>query len=682
MRTITLIISILFISIQMRAQMAPAFTVTDIDGIDHTLYEDYLNQGKSILIEVFFTTCPPCSTYSPHMEQFYQDWGAGDYDVEFFEMTDKSNDHNSQVMTYSDHYNFTFPAISADGNSIATVQPYKSGTFGQWFGTPTFIVIAPDGTVQFDIRGSGVQSTLDLIDDALEATGALKPGQIPTAPDFSLEDIQGQMHDLYGDYLDQDKTVVLQIFNTACSPCNTIAPLLQSLNETWGGGDSDVVFFEMSDLGTDTDPLLFDYQEDYNHTFYAVSNEGGSVDAVAPYKDGTFGVWEGAPTFVVIAPDGTVQYNIKGASDEETIQLLDAAISQTGATLPNAVTMAPDFSVIDIQAQAHNLYADYLNQGKTVMIEVFYTTCPPCNSIAPLLEPLYQEWGAGNNDVAFFSMTDKNSDSDPLVATYHTNHGSTFNAISKDGGSLSAVQPYKNGSFGTWTGTPMFIVIAPDGSVQYDVSGGNNEATIQAIDDALTATGAIKPNQGENPVSFSGQVQFFEGSAGVGEAYIQIIDGQGSVIFEDTSAMDGSFTLEVLLSEVQPDWEVKVIKTGEPGNGVSAVDLLKIQKHLLYIEPMDSPFSRIAADANDSGTISALDIVTILKLLLGKIDNFPNGESWVVVPADTDFGPPEFHPPAIPNYTIPLQAIIDGARQPMFRAIKKGDAQGNADPGN
>jgi thiol-disulfide isomerase/thioredoxin len=70
MRTIALIISIFFICGRVNAQSAPDFTVTDINDIEHTLYADYLNQGKSVLIEVFFTTCPPCSTYAPHLEEF------------------------------------------------------------------------------------------------------------------------------------------------------------------------------------------------------------------------------------------------------------------------------------------------------------------------------------------------------------------------------------------------------------------------------------------------------------------------------------------------------------------------------------------------------------------------------------------------------------------------------------
>jgi hypothetical protein len=95
---------------------------------------------------------------------------------------------------------------------------------------------------------------------------------------------------------------------------------------------------------------------------------------------------------------------------------------------------------------------------------------------------------------------------------------------------------------------------------------------------------------------------------------------------------------------------------------------------------MTSPLSKIAADANTSGTISSLDIVTLTKLLLGLTSNFPNQQTWIFIPADTDFGTPTQHPPVIPSYTIPLQDILDGLRTPSFIGIKKGDVTGNADP--
>lgn len=510
-----------FLAFSLSGQQAPDFTVTDIHGVEHKLYEDYLNQGKSVLIKIMFTTCPPCNAIAPLMEPFYQEWGAGEYDVEFFEMTDKNFDTNALMEAYANQYNETFPAISIEGNALATVQPYKNGNFGPWSGTPTFIVIAPDGSVQFDISGGGNQATIDAIDAALSATGALKPGQ--------------------------------------------------------------------------------------------TSN------------------------------------------------------------------LAPDFTITDSHGKTHSLYADYLNQGKTVLIEVFYTTCPPCNSIAPLMEPLYQEWGGGDYDVEFFELSDKNFDTDELVNAYQATYGETFIAAGVEGGSLAAVAPYKSGEYGPWLGTPTFIVIAPDGTFRYDVDGGNNESTIDSLEAAIAATGALKPNI-EQPVSVSGAVHFLSGTAGVGNAEVQIVNSLGNVVHSTTTNASGEFDLQLLLSEVQPGWEMKVVKTGDPLNGVNALDLVRIQKHILFSEPFTDPLPRLAADANKSNSISGLDNVTILKLLLGISTNFSDGQSWIVLPADTDFGPPVQQPPVITSTTIPLQAILDGTRQPDWIAIKKGDVNGNANP--
>src|SRR4030095_3872774 len=249
----------------------------------------------------------------------------------------------------------------------------------------------------------------------------------------------------------------------------------------------------------------------------------------------------------------------------------------------------------------------------------------------------------------------------------------------KEGGSIAAVAPYKNGQFGPWYGTPTYVVIAPDGSLQYDVSGNTNEATIEAIDEALLATGAVKPII-ENPVSVTGQVNFLQGSTGLGNAYVQITNGAGNVILQDTTNSSGAFNFQFLLSEMQPDWKVGVVKNGALLNGVNALDLVKLQKHLLFLELLDSPLAKLAVDANNSGTLSSLDLVNILKLVLGINTHFNDNQTWIVLPADTDFGPPSNNPPGITSTTIPLADIISGARQPNFISVKKGDANGSANP--
>lgn len=500
-----------------------------------------------------------------------------------------------------------------------------------------------------------------------------------TAPDFTVTDINGQVHHLYVDYLNQGKSVMIKIMFTTCPPCNSIAPLMEPFYQEWGAGEQDVEFFEITDKSFDTNSLMEAYAAQYGETFPAISVEGNALETVQPYKSGTFGPFTGTPTFIVIAPDGSVQFDISGSGNQATINAIDAALLATGAQKPGQSTVAPDFTITDSNGEEHQLYADYLDQGKSVLIEIFYTTCPPCNSIAPLMEPFYQEWGAGAYDVEFFELSDKVFDTDELVNAYQDNYGETFIGAGSEGGSLEAVAPYKNGQFGTFTGTPTFIVIGPDGTVQFDVDGANNEATIEALDAALVATGAVKPMI-EQPMVISGQVQFLASTNGVGNTRIQIINSLNNVVDEVVTNTNGLYDLQVLLSETEPGWKLRAVKDGAPLNGVSAVDLFLIQKHILGMEYFDNPYAKIAGNTNGSGSLTAIDMVGLMKVLLGISANFSDGKTWIVLPADIDFGPPTNNPPVILDDTILLSDILDGTRVPNWLAIKKGDVNGNANP--
>ncbi|MBX2893558.1 MAG: T9SS type A sorting domain-containing protein [Saprospiraceae bacterium] len=66
-------------------------------------------------------------------------------------------------------------------------------------------------------------------------------------------------------------------------------------------------------------------------------------------------------------------------------------------------------------------------------------------------------------------------------------------------------------------------------------------------------------------------------------------------------------------------------------NGVSAFDLVLINKHILGIELFENPFQMIAADANNSGTITTFDIVAIRRVILGIDATYPAG-NWRYVP--------------------------------------------------
>ncbi len=74
-------------------------------------------------------------------------------------------------------------------------------------------------------------------------------------------------------------------------------------------------------------------------------------------------------------------------------------------------------------------------------------------------------------------------------------------------------------------------------------------------------------------------------------------------------------------------------RTDSYRNGLSALDLIQIQKHILSVEPFDNPLQLIAADVNRSGSISALDIIQIQQVILGIDESFEQSPAWVFLPA-------------------------------------------------
>jgi len=74
--------------------------------------------------------------------------------------------------------------------------------------------------------------------------------------------------------------------------------------------------------------------------------------------------------------------------------------------------------------------------------------------------------------------------------------------------------------------------------------------------------------------------------------------------------------------------EVAPIKDIDDLNGVSTLDLVRIQKHVLGKELLANEFREVAADANKDGNISPLDLVEIRKVILGSLDKFQYVNSW------------------------------------------------------
>lgn len=114
-------------------------------------------------------------------------------------------------------------------------------------------------------------------------------------------------------------------------------------------------------------------------------------------------------------------------------------------------------------------------------------------------------------------------------------------------------------------------------------------------------------------------------------------------------------------------------------NGVTTYDLLLISKHILGIMPLGSPYKMIAADVNRSGTITALDMLEIRKLILGVTDTFYGNTSWRFVPATYEF-PDQGNPFSMEIPTdYDANNLVDNL-QIDFTGIKTGDVNNSAAP--
>jgi hypothetical protein len=275
---------------------------------------------------------------------------------------------------------------------------------------------------------------------------------------------------------------------------------------------------------------------------------------------------------------------------------------------------APDFSVTTSDNQVRQLYAHYINQQKLVVIEAFFTTCPPCATHAPLFQSLYtSSLAAYPGQIEFMLLSTLGSDTNAKVAQYKIDKSLTMPGVGANGGSQTALQPYTSGQFGPFEGTPTFIVIAPGtGEVFFDIRGNSAAQTIalleQKIAELLPQTCKI-----EDYFGFGVEEAIVQASTPTFSAF-DLTDGNGAYSFANVPELqNATYTLRPSKSDLS--------------GGLSTFDLVLIAKHILGIEPFLCDWQLIAADINCNGSITSFDIVTARKFLLGITTELPCG-AW------------------------------------------------------
>lgn len=149
---------------------------------------------------------------------------------------------------------------------------------------------------------------------------------------------------------------------------------------------------------------------------------------------------------------------------------------------------------------------------------------------------------------------------------------------------------------------------------------------------------------------------------------------------QDTLTCDENGNFEFPEVPAGESYTITPYKNSDPDNGVTTFDIVLMQRHILGILPMNSPYKMIAADVNKSGGISTFDVVRLRRLILQFDTVIINNTSWRFVEEDFVFPDPS-NPWAT---SFPEQITIENLSSDMldanFIGVKVGDINFSANP--
>lgn len=318
---------------------------------------------------------------------------------------------------------------------------------------------------------------------------------------------------------------------------------------------------------------------------------------------------------------------------------------------------AADFKIITTEDEAISLYGTFLDQGKSVVVELFFVDCPPCRSFAPFMADLHTQMVDKDVQVEFISLSIVDWDTNETVNGFKSEFKHDWPFANFEGGSEAAAEPYIDGTYGQYFGTPAIAVIAPDGTVNYVKRVFNNQGYIEAIEAAIIESQTAF-NEGSQPATaiVSGGINTLAG-AGLSGVKVNFSGAKDTTIITDDN---GGFQTGSLLAD--ESYTIALEKNDNHDNGVTTLDIIFISKHILGLDTFTTAQQFIAADVNQSGTVTTFDLVRIRQLILGLITEFPKNTSWVFEPAE-----------------IALASLNDLAAL-SFTGIKIGDLNNSAKP--
>ena len=209
-----------------------------------------------------------------------------------------------------------------------------------------------------------------------------------------------------------------------------------------------------------------------------------------------------------------------------------------------------------------------------------------------------------------------------------------------------------------------------DGSLQASV--GAAISSVSATGCAQVSAGFFTVSKGNCPVpattrSVSGTIT---NPAGEALSNVRVDIGNRSTITDN----QGRFSLDQLPTDIG----LTVIPSNDENaaNGVSSLDIILVTRHILGLQSFTDPYQLIAADVNNSGSISAADLVGIQRVVLNLASEFDGQPSWIYVPSDADLSASTIRSGV--QTSVSLGASEENVENLNFIGVKIGDLNDSA----
>ncbi len=171
---------------------------------------------------------------------------------------------------------------------------------------------------------------------------------------------------------------------------------------------------------------------------------------------------------------------------------------------------------------------------------------------------------------------------------------------------------------------------------------------------------------------------FNEAHSNVENAMVTLNGNMPNMPKYQVTAVDGQYSfLNLPLNE---NYILTAAKDDEPLNGVSTQDIVLIQKHILGLQTLGSAYKVIAADVNNSQSITAKDVSDLRRLILGITAQFPDSKSWKFINSKQKFANPLQPWPY--DEINQIDKLNENILDNHFIAVKMGDVSGNARTNN